>query len=1102
MPVSSQEIRRSCAPRSFERGSLLASTESNVASRKVSYDGPDAIVSAFVASSSGWSDTYRTSVTLDEQEGVVVDYLCTCPAYREYAGMCKHCVALALAYNDDPRSFAGFKPMGARNRVETTKGIKSVVGLFEERRRAKTSGKVDLVAELSCRFGSWTVSFKLEGPQGTYVMKSISEFVGLMRQGAHFSYGKNLSFVHIPENLTPRGQRIYRFLARQLSARAAASFGPHTALRGATGSAGRSIDLSTDGVVELLDALGDSTFFLESEGIGLPARGEYPILTADPDLSLEFYERNGGFSLELPDSWIFLHSAPALYVLTPDVAYRCSQKLEAIAPLLTVAPLGETALTLAQEDAPEFCATILPALEDAVPTKVPRSLNELRPVPCQLQFYLDREKNLVTCDAFAVYGEHRFLLCSYKESEDSSRSDQVSPVRDQAAETRARSLLERFFEPANACLSMSDTQTLGELLFEGLPAMKQLGDVYTTPAFDRLIKEGTPRYSLGVSLVGNLIQLTVQSGDLSAPELAALLESYRKRRRFHKLASGAFVDVATLDLSQLERLSDDLGISQKALASGVVELPSYRAFYLDEEADLDRDRSFSAYVERFRNLTEKSYEPPSCTASALRPYQREGFAWLAARMEAGFGAILADEMGLGKSIQLISLIAYRKQEEAGRGPSLIVCPASLLYNWLAEFERFAPQLSVTVAHGPKVERLTALRSLGGPKAPDALVTSYDSLRADSADYEALEFDLCALDEAQHIKNPATLVARSCKRLHAQHRIALTGTPLENRLSDLWSLFDFLMPGLLGPYAGFRKRFEEPIVGGDEQTAEHLQAIVAPFICRRCKKDVLAELPDKWESTVYACMETEQQRLYDAHEQQLREMLTTQKNESASRSHRRGTGPKRADGTREEPTRVEVLAELTKLRQLCCDPGLLYEGYRGNAAKVDTIAELAESAIDSGQKVLVFSQFTSFLDVLSRRFHAEGVPFYTITGQTPAKRRLELVNQFNEDDTPLFLVSLKAGGTGLNLTGASVVIHADPWWNAAAQSQATDRAHRIGQHREVSVFNVIAKGTIEERIALLQQAKSALTDQVITAGASSLASMDADSWAELLEADIL
>ena len=413
-----------------------------------------------------------------------------------------------------------------------------------------------------------------------------------------------------------------------------------------------------------------------------------------------------------------------------------------------------------------------------------------------------------------------------------------------------------------------------------------------------------------------------------------------------------------------------------------------------------------------------------------------------------------------------------------------MCPASLVYNWLAEFERFAPELDVRAVAGTKRERVQSRREAFEGGGCDVLVTSYDLLRIDAAAWAEHELFCCVLDEAQYIKNPATLTTRAVKRVRARHRFALTGTPMENRLSELWSIFDFLMPGLLGPYNRFRERFELPIVGGDEEAARRLQAIAGPFMLRRLKTDVLRELPDKLESIVYAPLEGEQQRLYAAHEQRLREELTAQRKNKNDRSF--------------DQRKVEVLAELTKLRQLCCDPRLLYENYEKGAAKLDAIMELVSSARDAGEKTLVFSQFTSFLDRIAERLDAAGVGYFTITGATPKKRRLALVNAFNADDTPVFLVSLKAGGTGLNLTGASVVVHADPWWNAAAQNQATDRAHRIGQDKVVSVQKVIAKGTIEERIMRLQEAKSDLAEQIVGAGGVSLASLTREDLIDLLQ----
>jgi SNF2 family DNA or RNA helicase len=429
-------------------------------------------------------------------------------------------------------------------------------------------------------------------------------------------------------------------------------------------------------------------------------------------------------------------------------------------------------------------------------------------------------------------------------------------------------------------------------------------------------------------------------------------------------------------------------------------------------------------------------------------------------------------MGLGKTVQLIAfLLAHR-----GRGQSMVVCPASLVYNWQAEFERFAPTMDVAVVAGTAAQR----RAVRADKSHEVLVTSYDLLRRDVAEYADHDFFCVTLDEAQFIKNHQTLAAQATKTLVAKHRFALTGTPVENRLSELWSIFDFLMPGLLGGYERFRERYEAPIVSGDEESAARLRAAVGPFILRRLKVDVLTDLPDKIETTIVARMEKEQLKLYQANEQALRMSLAKQGDAELARG------------------KLQILAELTKLRQLCCDPRLVFENYRSSSCKLDTIWELVSASCDAGAKVLIFSQFTSFLELIGKRLRREHVGFYELTGSTLKKRRLELVNAFNNDDTPVFLISLKAGGTGLNLTGAQVVIHADPWWNVAAEDQATDRAHRIGQQSDVTVYKVICKDSIEERIVALQAAKADLAEAVVGEGSGqSLGSLSREDLLELL-----
>lgn len=1124
--IPENAIAKQCNPRSLTRGRAIASSERNILTKQVRYDADESIISAFVASSSGWDDRYRTSVTLDEDAGEVVDYACTCPEFREYNGMCKHCVALTLAFNDRPDTFMGYQ---AHRTAQSSSCITEFMKRTEQLEAEETpAGSVRLHTELSFSYGLWAASFRISGPAGTpYVVKSLSEFSERMRRGASYSYGKKLSFTHAPALFDDRSRAIARLIERACSMREAADEAPSW-LRRQTAQVGRTLQLSEAEAVELMDLLDGDVFSIHGADYATPTVERVRIVHADPGISIALRPaEHGGWSIERSERIRMAEQSGRMFVwLGGDELYRCSPEFSRCADFLrTVYDSDENNLFVADADMPLFCAAALPVIEKNLHVDAPDEINAYRPVPCKLEFFFDKNTKRVFASAQAVYGNRRFTLRGQvpKDAAGDKAQKGAAPLRNTRVEGKAKALLDHYFGTDGTSIPMSEEDAVARLVFTGLSEFRALGDVFTTPAFDRLIKDEKPRLTLGVSLSGNLINLTVSASDLEPDELAAMLASYRKKKRYHRLRGGAFVDLEDFDLSQFDRLASDLGISQKELASGVVELPSYRAFYLNEEENLDRDRSFTQYLDNFQRISETAYEVPAELHATLRPYQVEGFRWLSTRLDAGFGGILADEMGLGKSVQLISLLVARAAEARKVGPSLIVCPSSLVYNWLAEFERFAPGLNVVAVVGNAPERKqirgkafaaydaklsghgvataddganvsadgSAQPATGDQLSPvDVLVTSYDLARIDAADYAGREFYVCALDEAQYIKNPATLTTRAVKRLSAQHRFALTGTPMENRLSELWSIFDFLMPGLLGPYARFRERFELPIVGGEEDVAARLQAAVGPFMLRRRKADVLTDLPDKLESVVYAPMSGQQLKLYRAHEQQLREELTRQRLERKQRQAKRAAG--------EQVSSVEVLAELMRLRQLCCDPRLVFENYRGHGTKIDTIMELVSSAQDAGEKTLIFSQFTSFLDLIAQRLDESEVAYYTITGSTPKKTRVDLVNEFNENDVPVFLVSLKAGGTGLNLTGASVVIHADPWWNAAAQQQATDRAHRIGQTRVVSVQKVIAKGTIEERILHLQEEKSKLADQVIGASGMSLASLSTDELIDLLE----
>ena len=424
----------------------------------------------------------------------------------------------------------------------------------------------------------------------------------------------------------------------------------------------------------------------------------------------------------------------------------------------------------------------------------------------------------------------------------------------------------------------------------------------------------------------------------------------------------------------------------------------------------------------------------------------------------GMGGILADDMGLGKTVQMLSALLSAVQHSKDRKPSLIVAPTSLTYNWLSECTRFTPQLSVLLLSGSQAARAEQIETLTGANAPDLVITSYPLIRRDIALMRDIPFRFAVLDEAQQIKNVQSVGAHAVKQLTADTRIALTGTPMENHAGELWSIFDFVLPGYLPRYTDFLRRW------GEGQNAEDLRRRIRPFLMRRVKADVLGELPEKMESRLMAELPPEQRRVYDA--------VLLQKRERVDRILKdRGLSRGRA----------EVLSAITELRQICCHPALCLQDYNGVSGKLELLMDVLPGALASGRRALVFSQFTSMLHIIEKRLAAENIPYLYLDGETPASKRLELTERFNSGETGVFLISLKAGGTGLNLTGADLVIHYDPWWNPTAEEQATGRAHRIGQTKKVEVLRLVVHHSIEEQVVNMSDRKRRLFDKLITPG---------------------
>ncbi len=1031
--------------------------------------------------------TFSTHVSVDENRGVLVGHGCTCPA-GDSSTPCKHAAALVLDFNRQPDAYVGHSSWRF---TQTTPCLREYLSHPTDRRLTPafaSGGAVSLELTLTHDGPDWSARFRVVGPSGGYVVRELSQLCADAVGHAVVELGERLSFVCAPESFDEPSRPVFELLRRVVGEREGAVTGDRRAVRGPSGAqvgaVHRDLALTPLELADLIDLYAGREVFLREGASGATRPRRLRVVDADPDVGIAVERRDEGcYELVRTGDASFVFCEGRLYAWDDDALYRCSDRMAGAGGFLAAVYCNPARqLLVGKDDVALFSYELMPRLRDALGTQAPEELEHLLPRECHIAFYLDKDARGVTGDVRARYGDASVdLLTGRGEGPGWDRL-----VRDFATERHASDGFVRFFpasldpgrrtEEGLALIPDRDDEAIARLVFDGLPELSRLGEVYTTPAFDRLASGRRPSVSVGLSVRLGLVDLSIKADDLPQAELYELLSSYHRRRTYHRMRDGSFVDLRGLDLSHVENLVGVMGLTANQVSQGEVELPRYRAFLLDDVTDSsEQDPSFVDYLEGFRSVDPGVYDPPESLAHVLRPYQVTGFRWLSSLVDMGFGGILADEMGLGKSVQLISLLLARRDQARLVGPSLIVCPASLVFNWVAEFRRFAPDMDVVPVTGSAFER-QRVRDQSGH---EVLVTSYELLRRDISDYSRMRFWSETLDEAQFIKNHTTLSARSVKRIDAEHRFALTGTPIENRLSELWSIFDYLMPGLLGSYSQFGKWFEQPIVDGDDAARRRLAAAVAPFVLRRLKSEVLDDLPDKLETVVLAHLEGEQSRLYAAQEQALRERLVESSDDAF------GAG------------KLNVLADLMRLRQICCDPRLLYDDYRGPSAKLDAIMDLIDTVLDSQQKMLVFSQFTSYLDLIVERLERAGVAWYRIDGSTPKRRRLDLVDAFNGNDVPVFLISLQAGGTGLNLTGASVVIHADPWWNAAAQNQATDRAHRIGQKRDVTVYKVIAKDTIEERILTLQRMKSDLADQIMNARGASISSLSKDDLIRLL-----
>ncbi len=572
--------------------------------------------------------------------------------------------------------------------------------------------------------------------------------------------------------------------------------------------------------------------------------------------------------------------------------------------------------------------------------------------------------------------------------------------------------------------------------------------------------------SVGIKINNGLLELDISKMNIDISEIKGILQDYSVKKKYYKLKNGDFLDLTeNEDLNLLDELETTLDIDYGKIKQGKINLPINRSFYIEklmntkENINVAKNDKFNELVDSIENA-EMNFEIDKDLENKLRDYQKVGYKWLKTLETYNMGGILADDMGLGKTIQIIALLKS-SIKKGNKTTSIVVCPSTLVLNWKAEIEKWCKSIKVLIVKGTAGERKQIIDTY---QDYDLIITSYDLLKRDIENYEDKKFKYIIADEAQYIKNATTQNATALKSLNGEIKFALTGTPIENSIAELWSIFDFIMPGYLYNYNKFKKKFEEPIIKNEDKEAlSRLKKLISPFVLRRVKKDVLTELPEKNITVMQNEMENEQQKIYLSYLAQTRKEVAEELNDSSF-----------------EKSKFKILMLLTRLRQICCHPSLFLENYNGSSGKLKQCINLVTDAVEAGHKILIFSSYTSMFEIMEKELEALKIKYFKLIGQTPVNQRIEMVDEFNNnEDIKVFLISLKAGGTGLNLTSADVVIHYDPWWNISSENQATDRTYRIGQKNSVQVYKLITSNSIEEKINKMQERKEKLSKDILS-----------------------
>ncbi len=1019
------------------------------------------------------------------KNGLAQKYSCNCTAFQKQSGACQHVIASMLYLNslnqetfdrlNSNQKIHSDEPVGKLQQLQKNRDI--LTNLFEAAKKEIDSQsisftKAPLLFEFVLNMHQVNRAFEYEmylkvGVDHLYVIHDIIDVTHHLLNGEEYSFGKQLVYNAKDHSILPEDRRLLAYLY-EIGKTQEETF--EMVYGGKAMERNGSLPIPPKYIPDMLKLIEE----VDGGFVRIAPRPrllsalnqlDYPEVRETEKLPLTFTIKQDGerfiFDISKSDKEKKVTVHPkANMVSINHVFYLMTPEKFRIADLLleTIKNMSNQSLLMNKMDLTSFYSLILPNLKDLFHYEVEEGIERLvEREPLRPELYVDYDGDVLFVEPTFKYGQNAVNpLLSRTEEKTEIVNDAGNSsifVRDVINENDTMNVLTHFFRQAkinNGRYELTKFEEISAFIYDALSELSDLMSVFLTSSVEDLIfnPDFEPTLSVEMNRSTNLLDIRFDVAEISDTELSSIVKQLQKKeKRFFRLDSGKIIDLKEKRFEEFSTNIDKLELQPEEISKNT-SVSILRGLTLADDNGVSIGEEFKAFMKELKEPENLVFELPKSLNATLRPYQETGYNWLRTMDYYGLGGVLADDMGLGKTIQAITFL-LSKIETIG-GKYLVVSPSSVIFNWEREFKHFAPDVKTTVISGSVEERESQIKEALNDPTISVLITSYPLIQRDIEIYQEHMFQTIVLDESQNVKNDLAKTTKAVMKLRGNNIFALSGTPIENNLNELWSLFSIVLPGLFRSKKAFNHLSQEEI-------AQKIEI----FVLRRLKQDVLDDLPPKTETIEYIELSSDQKQLYQAQLAMIRNDVENyiEQNEF-------------------EQNRMRILAGMTRLRQICCDPRLINPDYEGDSSKLDRLMEYLKEALTNNKRVVLFSQFTSMLSIIREILDDNQVNYHYLDGGTPKEDRLELTTRFNEGEKDLFLISLRAGGTGLNLTGGDTVILYDSWWNPAIEDQAADRVHRFGQKKSVQVIRMIMKGTIEEGINELQDQKRELIDSVI------------------------